>query len=58
MPARLVELGRDLLEPGACRCESSLEVGDPLDDLLLTSREHGHLAVGGAGAARACSSSA
>ena len=46
--ARLVELGRDLLEPGPCRGEPPLEVGDPLDDLLLTSREHGHLAVGGA----------
>ncbi len=41
-----MELGGDLVEPGPCRGEPPLEVGDPLDDLLLAGGEHGDLAVG------------
>ena len=47
MPRRLVELARDLLEPGPRRREPPLEVGDALGDLLLAGREDRDLPVGG-----------
>ena len=42
----LVELGGDLGQSLAGRRQPTLQVGDPLRDLLLARGEHGDLAVG------------